>query len=133
MRRLIYLGLIFYAFAAVTSAFAANIGDAIWTPDWVQVGSNEKASYYVDRASIHRPSRHLRHSVKFKYLINLNSASPQGARSVIVGVNYDCKNNSMYTDGASIYRSEMGQNLIDGAGGNVPIKLNQSTISIVCN
>jgi len=133
MRRVIQLGLIFFTNAALAPAFATSIGDVIWTPDWVQVGSTEKASYYVDRASIHRPSRHLRHLVKFKYLINLNLVTPQGAQSVIVNVNYDCNNNSMYTDGASIFRSEMGRNLIDGAGGNVPITLNQRTISMVCN
>jgi hypothetical protein len=133
MRRTIQLGLIFFNYAALAPAFATSIGDVIWTPDWVQVRSTEKASYYVDRTSIHRPSRHLRHLVKFKYLINLNSVTPQGAQSVTVNVNYDCKNNSMYTDGTSIFRSEMGRNLIDSAGGNVPITLNQRTISMVCN
>ena len=114
-------------------AWAGTIRELFVATNWIQIGQTDKASYYIDTASIRRPSKYSRDVFKFDYLINLSTTTPQGARSIVVKVNYDCTKNALYTEGVSVYRSEMGKDLIDSADGSINIKMNNTAVSLVCN
>jgi hypothetical protein len=100
---------------------------------WIEVGSSDKAAYFVDTTSIRNPQRGLKNNVRFNTVIELTTPTDKGIKSVGLLIDYDCGVNLSYVVSTSVYRGSMGTNKVDSStGGGLNFSINQRTRELIC-
>jgi hypothetical protein len=100
---------------------------------WIEVGNNNKATYFIDTSSIRNPQKSLKRNVRFNTLVELSAPTEKGIKSIGLTIDYDCVVNLSYVVSTRVYRGSMGNNQVDNStGGGLNFSINERTRALIC-